>query len=158
MQGRNLELRIPPPVVALLGGLAMWLLARLPPPLPLSLPMPRIARMAVAIVLASLGVAFAVAGALTFRRAGTTVDPRTPEAATALVRSGVYRFTRNPMYLGLLLCLTAWAVWLSSAVSFVVLPAFVVYMNRFQIEPEERALRARFGTDYEAFAARVRRW
>ena len=105
---RQLEHRIPPPVVALLTALAMWLVTRLPTPLPLSLPFA--ARIAVAMVLATLGVAFAVAGVLAFRAARTTVNPITPEAATALVRTGVYRLTRNPMYLGLLLCLTAWAV------------------------------------------------
>ncbi|MBV6422900.1 MAG: hypothetical protein NAOJABEB_00687 [Steroidobacteraceae bacterium] len=153
---RQLEHRIPPPVVALLTALAMWLVTRLPTPLPLSLPFA--ARIAVAMVLATLGVAFAVAGVLAFRAARTTVNPITPEAATALVRTGVYRLTRNPMYLGLLLCLTAWAVWLTNLLSFCVLPAFVAYMNRFQIGPEERALRARFGREFEEFAARVRRW
>lgn len=153
---RQLEHRIPPPVVALLTALAMWLVTRLPTPLPLFLPFA--ARIAVAMVLATLGVAFAVAGVLAFRAARTTVNPITPEAATALVRTGVYRLTRNPMYLGLLLCLTAWAVWLTNLLSFCVLPAFVAYMNRFQIGPEERALRARFGREFEEFAARVRRW
>ncbi|MGE3827836.1 MAG: isoprenylcysteine carboxylmethyltransferase family protein [Steroidobacteraceae bacterium] len=153
---RQLEHRVPPPVVALLTGGAMWLVSRLPSPLPLSLP--AAARIAVAVVLASLGVAFAIAGVLAFRQARTTVNPTTPEAATALVRTGVYRLTRNPMYLGLLLCLTAWAVWLTSVLSFCVLPAFIAYMNRFQIGPEERALRPRFGRVYEDFAARVRRW
>ena len=72
--------------------------------------------------------------------------------------SGVYAATRNPMYLGLLLVITGWAVFLSNAVAFLFLPAFVSYMNRFQIEPEERALAARFGQAFVTYKSRARRW
>lgn len=151
---RSLELKIPPPLVTLAAGTLMWLLAKLPP----HLPVPAIARSAAALVLASLGIAYAVAGVMAFRRARTTVNPTTPGAATALVCTGVYRLTRNPMYFGLLLCLTGWAVWLSQLLPFLVLPAFVAWLTRFQIEPEERALTALFGAQYSAYARRVRRW
>jgi len=82
----------------------------------------------------------------------------TPQSASALVVSGIYRFTRNPMYVGFLFVLLGWAVWLSNGLSFLFLPAFVLYMNRFQIQPEERALHARFGQEFVAYTSRVRRW
>ena len=81
-----------------------------------------------------------------------------PAKTTSLVAGGVYRFTRNPMYLGLLLVLAGWAVFLSNALAFALLPAFIAYIGRFQIAPEERALAAKFGTEYEAYRTEVRRW
>jgi protein-S-isoprenylcysteine O-methyltransferase Ste14 len=74
------------------------------------------------------------------------------------VRSGVYSFTRNPMYLGFLLVLVGWATFLSNALAFLILPAFILYMNRFQIEPEERALASLFAEEFVAYKSRVRRW
>ena len=109
--------------------------------------------------------AFAVAGALisflgvvSFRRAGTTVNPLNPAASSSLVRSGVYAFSRNPMYLGFAAMLLSWGIYLSNAVSLLFTPLFVLYMNRFQIEPEEDALRSRFGQEFDTYARRVRRW
>jgi len=89
---------------------------------------------------------------------GTTVNPMKPESSSALVRSGIYAWSRNPMYVGFLLILIAWAILLSNATAFVFLPGFLLYMNRFQIEPEERALFSTFGQHFTAYAARVRRW
>lgn len=149
-----LELKVPPPLVALVTGLLMWWAAKLVPPLAL----PGVARIVVAVVFAGVGVGLAMSGVLTFRRAKTTVNPTTPAAASALVRTGVFRFTRNPMYLGLLLCLVAWAIFLSSVLALLSAPLFVVYMNRFQIAPEERALAALFGDSFAAYKRDVRRW
>ncbi len=149
-----LELKVPPPLVALVTGLLMWWAAKLVPPLAL----PGVTRIAAAVALAGCGVGLAISGVLTFRRAKTTVNPTTPAAASALVRTGVFRFTRNPMYLGLLLCLVAWAIFLSSVLALLIAPLFVVYMNRFQIAPEERALAALFGDSFAAYKRDVRRW
>ena len=116
------------------------------------------ARVSSSASLAALGVVIAIAGVVSFRRAKTTVNPMRPESASSLVVSGIYRYTRNPMYLGLLLLLLGWAIFLSNLAAFAVLPAFVVYINRFQIGPEERALDALFPREYPAYRARVRRW
>ena len=91
-----------------------------------------------------------------FRRAHTRPEPWQP--ASSLVVRGTYRFTRNPMYLGLLLILAGWAAALANAVAVVLLPGFVAYVTRFQILPEERILRSRFGAEFEAYARTVRRW
>ena len=106
----SLELKIPPPVVALLVALAMWGIARLAP----AADEPSV-RIAMAFVLAVVGVAFSASGAVAFRRAKTTKNPMKPQAASSLVIAGVYKITRNPMYLGLSLVLLGWAVFLWSA-------------------------------------------
>ena len=81
-----------------------------------------------------------------------------PGETTALVAVGVYKLTRNPMYLGMLLMLIGWAIFLSNVVAFAFLPVFVLYINRFQIEPEERVLALKFGSEFAAYQTRVRRW
>ena len=149
-----LELRIPPPVVMLLVGAVMWLLSICVPGLAVVIPI----RGAIAGVLLAAGGATALAGVHAFRRFRTTVNPMRPESTISLVTSGIYRYTRNPMYLGLLLVVTAWACWLSNVLVFLLLPVFVAYITRFQILPEERALAARFGEEFAAYCRRVRRW
>jgi protein-S-isoprenylcysteine O-methyltransferase Ste14 len=150
----SLESRIPPlAVLAIVAGL-MWLGARAVPAADFSLP----ARPAIALGLAALGLGVAVAGVISFRRAKTTVSPLKPESASALVVSGIYRLTRNPMYLGMLVVLVGWAAFLANAVAFPVAASFVAYLNRFQIAPEERALATRFGPEFSAYSANVRRW
>ncbi|MGH7769198.1 MAG: methyltransferase family protein, partial [Candidatus Binatia bacterium] len=104
------------------------------------------------------GAIIAVSGVAAVRRAKTTINPMKPESSSFLVVSGVYRFTRNPMYLGVLLILAGWAVFLSNLLAFLLLPAFIFYMNRFQIEPEERALRSMFPEKFAVYERRVRRW
>lgn len=152
--GSFVELRVPPVAVVLLAALLMTLLARSTT----GLHWPTSVRFGGALLLFASGIACAVAGVREFRRASTTVNPMTPAAASAMVRSGIYRHTRNPMYLGMLLMLAGWAVWLASAAAAVVLPAFVLYMNRLQIGPEERALASLFGRDFEDYRRSVRRW
>lgn len=149
-----LELKIPPVAVVLAFSLAMWLVGVQLPSLVVGLPL----RTALVAVLAASGTAFALAGVAAFRKARTTVNPLHPGSASAIVMSGVYRLSRNPMYVGLLLALAAWAVYLSHPVAFIFLPLFIAYMNRFQIVPEERALSSKFGSEFAAYRRSVRRW
>lgn len=149
-----LELKVPPVVVLLLAGGAMWIAASALPSLDFPLPYKKL----VAVVLAAAGGAVAVLGVLSFRHARTTVNPMKPDAASSLVTTGIYRFTRNPMYLGMLLLLAGFAMYLANVAALVLLPVFVVYMNQFQIKPEERALSAIFGPELTAYQQRVRRW
>jgi len=149
-----LELRIPPPVVALVIGALMWFVAGRTG----HWPVPPGLRLALAIALAAAGVGVALAGVASFRRARTTISPLSPQATSALVRDGVYRYTRNPMYVGMALCLVAWAVYLSNLPALLLVAGFVLYMNRFQVGPEERALAAHFGEAYAAYRREVRRW
>ncbi len=132
----------------------MWLVAWAAPASGFLFP----ARHPVAMMLALAGAVISALGVISFRRAGTTLNPMKPESTSSLVASGIYKRTRNPMYLGFLVALLGWAVFLSSVPAFLFLPAFILYMNRFQIEPEERALATLFGPAYAAYQARVRRW
>src|SRR5688572_25951876 len=138
-----LELKIPPPIVTLGVAVLMWFASWAVPALRFEMP----ARRAIALCLAVLGIAISVAGVVSFRRARTTINPLTPEATSSLVVSGLYRVTRNPMYLGMLFVLLAWAVLLSNVLAFVSVPAFVLYINRFQIGPEEAVLARLFSED-----------
>lgn len=104
------------------------------------------------------GVAVAVLGVLNFRQAQTTVNPLSPENASQLVQQGIFRHSRNPMYLGMLMVLIGWALWLSDLSAFVPLPFFVLYLNQFQIKPEERALTVLFGHEFLQYQHKVRRW
>lgn len=151
---RVLELKVPPPIVALLTGVAMWLVSDLGP----AVELPRGLRIAVVATISGCGGVVALAGFIAFGRARTTINPLRPANTSSLVTSGIYRFTRNPMYLGLLLVLVAWAVRLSSLWVFAGPVCFVLYIRRFQIAPEEEVLAAKFGQVYSDYTARVRRW
>lgn len=150
----SLETRIPPPVVAATVAGSMYGLRLATPGLTAFYA----GRLAIALLVFALGVGLALAGVREFRRARTTVNPLQPEKASAIVDTGVFRVTRNPMYLGMLLALVAWTCWLANPVALAGPIVFVLYMNRFQIGPEERALTRLFGEPYRAYLGRVRRW
>lgn len=152
----RLELKVPPPAVALAATGVMTLLSWLPGPT--LEPATTSGLQRVAPVLASVGIGIAVAGVLSFRHARTTVNPLKPEGATALVTSGIYRLTRNPMYLGLAVVLLGWSAWLGSPWPLAGIAGFVAWITRFQILPEERVLTRLFGAQFEAYCGRVRRW
>jgi protein-S-isoprenylcysteine O-methyltransferase Ste14 len=93
---RALDLKIPPVAVVLIAGALMWLSSRIAPTLGFVIPM----RDFIAVAIALLGATTSILGVVSFRHAGTTVNPLTPTASSSLVRSGVYTVSRNPMYLG----------------------------------------------------------
>lgn len=149
-----LEHKVSPPVVGVVTGVIMWALSKTTAPLPLGDEL----RYALAAVLVVVGLSFDVLGLLAFRAARTTVNPMRPEKASALVSGGVYRITRNPMYVGMLCLLLAWAEFLASPLALVGPLLFMLYITRFQIIPEERILRQCFGEPYDAYLQQVRRW
>ena len=151
---RSLETKVPPPIVALLMAALMWVASLKVP----SADVPLAIRVTVAVVVALAGLAVGVAAIVSFRRARTTVNPLKPNTASSLVTGCIFRFTRNAMYVSMLVYLLAWAVYLSSWLALVCLPIFVFYIDRFQIGPEERALEALFGQEYATYKERVRRW
>jgi len=144
-----------PPVAATIGvALPMWLVARISPALAVGFP----GRLGVALALAAAGAFVALAGVAEFRRVRTTVNPLRPEKASALVTSGIFRWTRNPMYLGLAIVLLGWAAYLAHPLAAFGVPAFVLWMSRWQIPREERALEGLFGEDFARYRTQVRRW
>ncbi len=148
----RLELKVPPAIVGAVIAVGMWFLAH-------TLPAFAYAPLRVATVgLGLLGVVIIGWAMLSFLEAQTTVNPMKPSSASSLVTSGIYRHSRNPMYLGMLLILVGWALYLANILTFLVLPAFILYMNQFQIKPEERALTARFGREYLEYMSQVHRW
>jgi protein-S-isoprenylcysteine O-methyltransferase Ste14 len=132
----------------------MWLLSYCLPQFQYKIP----AGTFVASALAIAGAVISAAGVYSFRRARTTVNPLRPDSTTSLVVSGVYSISRNPMYVGFVLLLAGWGIALSNFAAIIPLPLFIVYMNHFQIEPEERILAARFGQQFGDYSSRVRRW
>lgn len=146
--------RVPPPLWMILTGVIMWLVARSPVGFRVELPYTAEAGTALIIV----GVLLAVSGMVQFSRLGTTVNPLDLTESTRLVTVGIYRYSRNPMYLGLTTILTGWGLHLDSPTNLVVLAAFVLVMTEWQIKPEEAALRGLFGEDYVAYCRSVRRW
>jgi protein-S-isoprenylcysteine O-methyltransferase Ste14 len=151
---KALELKIPPAAQFLAVAAGMWLTAKYVPSLDFAVP----ARKLFVAVFFCLGGVVAMPAIAAFRAAGTTVDPRFPDKASGLVVDGIYRYSRNPMYLGLLCLLIAWALYLSNLLAFACLPLFVLGMNRLQIRPEEIAMENQFGDEYHAYRKSVRRW
>ncbi len=146
---------IPPLALVALLAVLMWLAARAFPQAGMSLP----GRGFICAATGAAGLAICALGILPFRRARTTVDPTRPERASALVTTGIYSVTRNPMYLGMLLVIVAWGLYLANTVGLIMAPlVFVLYIDRVQIPREERALAAAFGGDYSEYSSRVRRW
>jgi len=149
-----LELRVPPRLIAVAVGLGMWALSFLEPRFDL----PQSHHWATALAGAVGGAAITFSGAATLRAARTTLLPMRPEKTTSLVTTGIFRWTRNPMYLGLVTALVGWAAFLSAAWPLLGPVVFMLYVNRFQIRPEERVLTELFAAEYTKYTRRVRRW
>jgi protein-S-isoprenylcysteine O-methyltransferase Ste14 len=151
---RTLEHRIPPPLVVVALSIGMYWLSAHIAHVNWSFPI----RVGLVLCFAGLGVSFLGAGFFAFSLARTTIDPVHPESASALVTTGVFRITRNPMYVGFAAILTAWAIWLQTPWALGGVALFIAFTWRFQIVPEERALAKKFGGSYEHYKQSVRRW
>ena len=153
-QMRALELKVPPGVLVLVIGVWMWFGSSMVPTLDFRIP----SRWIIACAFVLFGFGISGLGVVEFRRVRTTLNPLTPGSSSTLVTQGIYRFTRNPMYLGMLMVLIGVAVATANLSAFLLLPVFVLYMNEFQIKPEERALAGIFGKKFEDYRSEVRRW
>ena len=148
-----LENRIPPPIILVLTLVIMKGLAMLPGPTWQAAYLNGCGA-----IIIFLGFAVAAAGVIRFRNAKTTVNPLDPSRASSLVTGGVFSLSRNPMYLGMLLVTIGWGVILGSLLSLIAVLGFALFINRFQIAPEERAMRALFGGEFSNYCAKTRRW
>lgn len=151
---KALELKIPPPVVALLLAAAIYYAAPVFPALPLNEQW----RLILAILFGAVGISCDLAGLYSFRKAQTTINPLAPKNSSALVTTGIYRYTRNPMYLGMAFLLLAWSCYWASSAVLIDLPLFIAYITLFQIKPEERILSEKFSDEFPDYCTRVRRW
>lgn len=145
-----LENRIPPPILTLATAIAMWFAAE-------NAPGP-VWRTTLAVAVFMMAGIFGVPALRAFRNADTTINPVRIDRASALVTDGIYRITRNPMYVSLTLLLVAWAVWLGGSLVWAGPIGVAVWLDRLQIRPEERAMAERFGQDYMRYKGKVRRW
>ena len=149
-----LALKVPPVAQVIITAAAMYGTAKIMPSLQFSLSGSTV----LAVGLGVIGMSLGVMGVTQFRKAQTTPNPQALEKVSSLVTSGIYRYSRNPMYLGLVLILLGWAFYLSHFLAFVLLPVFILYMTRFQIQPEEQMMARKFGKTYQVYLNKVRRW
>ena len=147
-----LELKIPPLLVAFIFSFLIWVM-------PFQVKIDNtMALYIVSIILFSIGSIVSILGVWEFRKQKTTVNPMSPQESNSLVIKGIYIFTRNPMYLGFLLWLLSFGVFLRSPISLIAIILFVIYINIFQIIPEENILEEKFGKEYLKYKGNVRRW
>jgi|KBSMisStaDraftv2_1062788.scaffolds.fasta_scaffold650833_2 protein-S-isoprenylcysteine O-methyltransferase Ste14 len=151
---KKLENKIPPPILMLLVAASMWGVSKVQPAIAIE---PRL-HSALTAALGAIAVLFGVGGIITFRLAKTTINPVQIDRASRVVSNGVYRITRNPMYVGLTGLLVTWSVFLAVPVTLLGPILFAMFTHRFQILPEERVMSAKFGNDYDEYRNRVRRW
>ena len=150
----NAKVKFPPPLIflgGLLAGLLIGWLFDIP-----SLDLDERTKVAVAILLPVLGFGIGVAGMSVFRRRGTNVEPW--RASTAIVADGVFRWTRNPMYIGMTLIYCGLAIAFESLAALLVLPLVLIIIRTYVIAREERYLEGKFGDEYRRYKKRVRRW
>lgn len=150
----KLETKIPPVAVFIIAALLMWLVSKYTP----AIDLPELVRWLMILAFLLFGAIMGVSGVFSFLKEETNVNPMDPEKVTSLVDTGVYKISRNPMYLALALVLIAFALYLKSLWSLPVVLLFMVYMTRFQIFPEERAMIKLFGEQYLNYMDSVRRW
>ena len=149
-----LELKIPPLLLFLICAFIIFMLASVFPSLQILFAFKHY----LVGLLSTVGGLVIFLGVADFRKAKTTVNPVTPDAASSLVTRGIYRFSRNPMYLGFMLLLLSLTVYLSNIIAYSVPPLFCLYLNRFQIKAEEKALTRSFGSAYVDYQNKVRAW
>ncbi len=151
---KALELKIPPPAYALMIGALMWLLNQFFPIMQLiDSPWNKIG-----MVIIVLTISLDLSSIYLFLKKHTTANPMKPQNTSRLVVEGLYKYTRNPMYVGLLIILFGYAIWLGSFSPFLLLPLFYLVITEMQIKPEERILEQKFGQSYLDYKNRVRRW
>ena len=145
----NLDTKIPPPIVTLIILIIIYLF---------EIKEYELNNMLISIAMFSIGLVFIFSALIQFIRIKTTVNPTKPHKTSALVITGTYKITRNPMYLGMLLIIISFAFYKASIISIVLIPFFIFYINKFQIEPEEFEMRKKFGKEYEDYCKKVDRW
>lgn len=151
---KQLELLLPPPVVMLISGLIMWLISKAFP----ALSVPWLHNPLLAGLMVLLGLGIGLSGIIAFLQSKTTANPKRPSETTKLVSNGIYRYSRNPMYLGMLCLLISWVFYLGNLLSILGIFIYIAYLTRFQIIPEERVLQEKFQNDFLDYTSRVRRW
>lgn len=147
----SLKNKVPPPIIAAVFLALIYLTRSVA-----NVQFPFQGYIAAVFLLAAISVM--ILGVREFRRLQTTVNPLKPDTATTLATNGVFKVSRNPMYLGLLGILIAGSVFFGASTAVVLVPLFVIYMNVFQISSEEEAMAKLFENDFKEYRSKVRRW
>ena len=145
----NLDTKIPPPIVTLIILTFIYLFEAKEFELNTE---------PISIIMLFIGLIFIFSAIIQFIRIKTTVNPTKPHKTTSLVITGIFKISRNPMYLGMLLIIISYAFYESSIISLILIPFFIFFINKFQIEPEEFEMRRKFGKEYEDYCRKVDRW
>ena len=147
-----LKTKIPPPIIALVFIVLLYISSVL---------MARFTfegQSILALFIFILGLGCVLSGAIEFRKVNTTVNPLAPESASHLVVGGIFKYTRNPMYVGLCAAILAFGIYVGAWSVFILLPLFVISITYLQIVPEEIAMQKLFGDEYKSYCNSVRRW
>jgi protein-S-isoprenylcysteine O-methyltransferase Ste14 len=147
-----LELKVPPVIIFALTVAAGWWCNQ-QMLLPMHTPMHTFG-----IILFVVGIFTGIAGVIEFRKHRTTVNPHKPHQSSTLVATGIFRYSRNPMYLGLVLCILSMAVYMGEYSIILLSVLMAGYLYRFQIKPEEQHMHLRFGEEFEIYRQRTGRW
>lgn len=148
----NLDKKVPPPIVTLIFATLIYLTAKY------SYQFHFAYQSIISLIIAFTGICIISVAIVQFKQFKTTVNPLKPELASTLVTNGIFKLSRNPMYLGMLLIIIGLWVNTGAVLGFVLVPCFIAYLNYFQIAPEERAMGQLFADSYNAYCQQVRRW
>ncbi|MGD0590766.1 MAG: isoprenylcysteine carboxylmethyltransferase family protein [Bacteroidota bacterium] len=151
---KALQLKIPPPIVTVIFAACMWAVTNIVPGYSFAIPYCK----TLSCIISVIGGIISVFALYSFYSAKTTINSVQLNYSSSFVVSGVYSFTRNPMYLGLLFVLLGWFLFLSNILAMVFIPLFILFINYFQIKPEEKALELKFGQAFILYKLKVRRW
>ena len=144
--------KIPPPIITLICGLGIYFSRPL---------FPKYNYISIDIIAASfllIGIIILITSVLSFKRQGTTVSPLQPEKASYLVVSGIFKYSRNPMYLGMLLILISMTIKFNFVGGILIIFAFIAFITKFQIIPEETVLEKLFGKEFIEYKKKTKRW
>ena len=147
-----METKIPPPIVTLTFGLSIYFSREMFPAIEIQ------HSLYLGIFLLISGFFILVSAVRLFRKDKTTVNPLSPEQATTLVTDGIFKYSRNPMYLGMAIVLSSIAVFFNLLGGIILIALFCAYITKFQILPEERAMRDLFSDDFDKYSKVTRRW
>ena len=147
-----METRIPPPIVTLVFGLSIYFSREIFHSVEIKY------SFYIGILLLILGLAILISAVRLFRKDKTTVNPLSPEQSTKLVTDGIFKYSRNPMYLGMVFILSSMAVFFNLIGGIILIALFCFYITKFQIIPEERAMSNLFSQDFNKYKHATRRW
>ena len=148
----SMKTRIPPPLVTLIFGFIIFLTKNIFPKIKIS------NNIAFGSLFILIGILIASSSIILFKRYRTAITPINPKSATKLITGGIYKFSRNPMYFSLLLLLIGISIMTNPIGGFIFIPIFILYLNLFQILPEEKAMTDLFKDEFLEYKNSVRRW